>query len=182
MHLNRTLYLTFWLIFIPLLVAGGTYSFTSPKTPVYQANTIYTVVPQNELAPDNYSNLQATNLFMDVIKSWLSSGNLQAEMQAKLAAANFMDLRALSMQTFEMTVTASNQDQAIIGANLVREIIYRETGRYAASGDPGYVIYNFDPTIKQVFPQTYANTGLGLMIGLILGGFAVLVGRYYLRS
>lgn len=180
--LNKTIYVWGWLAVVPLLIAGSAYYWTTPKAPIYQARTVYTIVPKTVLEGGNYQDMQATSLFMDVVKSWLASDNLQSEMKTKLAGAVFSGLRTLSMQTFELAVNSPDKSVALKGANALREIVYREVGHYTeANPTGGFVIYNFDPTVGQVFPKTWFNAGLGLLVGLVLGGFMVLLDKYYFK-
>lgn len=179
MKLNNKTYTFLLLVIFPLIIAVGAYYFTNPKTPVYQAKTVYTVVPKNAQATGNYQDLQATNLFMDVIKSWIYSDNIQTELKDKLVSSKFTGWRSLSMQTFEVAVTAPDQATAIVGANTIREIIYREVGKFSQTNSGGFIIYNFSPTSGQVFPETLYNALLGALVGLCLGGFMVLLRKYY---
>ncbi|MFH0912455.1 MAG: hypothetical protein V1807_02250 [Patescibacteria group bacterium] len=181
MKFYRSFYLIFWLGILPLIVAGGAYYWTSPQVPVYQAKTVYTVVPRVATAPDNYQDLQATNLFIDVIKSWVYSDSLQVEISNRLSVAALSGWRSLSMQTFEVAVISSNQAEAIAGANTVREIIYREVGRYDKDQAGGYLIYNFDPVAKQIPPVAWTNAFLGWLVGVVLGAFLILIEKYYTK-
>ncbi len=183
MSISRKIYLGLGLIILPLIIAGGAYYWTNPKAPVYRAKAVYTVVPKTALADGNYQDMQATSLFMDVIKSWLDSDNLQSEIETLLPVANFTDLRTLSMQTFEISVTSLDKQAAVQGISSLREIIYREVNRYTKTDAAGgFVIYNFDPTVGQVFPKAWSNAGLGLLVGLALGGFMFLLDKYYFRK
>jgi len=179
MTLHNKVYLAVWLVIIPVMIAGASHYFTNPKTPVYRAKTVYTIVPKNALPTENYQDMQATNLFIDVIKSWLYSDNLQAEITEKLSSAKLESWRPLSMQTFEVAIISSDQANAVVGANAVREIVYREVGRYSQTNSEGYLIYNFSPTVAQVFSATWANALLGLLVGEIIGMFIILFNKYY---
>lgn len=176
-------YYWFWLIILPLIVASGSYYFTQPKEEMFGSKTVYTVVPKS-LDPGmngNYEDLQATNLFIDVIKSWIFSDNLQKEFKNDFPDMIGSKFQPLSMQTFVIATMAPSAEMALSANQRWQELVYREVGNYDKHADKsgGYVLYNFDPTDYRIMPQALANSGLGLLVGLVLGGFVVLWAKYY---
>ncbi|MFH1088260.1 MAG: hypothetical protein V1719_00245 [Patescibacteria group bacterium] len=176
-------YYWFWLIILPLIIAGGAYYFTQPKTEMSGSKTVYTVLPKSADPAINgsYEDLQATNLFIDVIKSWVFSDNFQNEFKADFSGVTSVKFQPLSMQTFTIAVMAPSAEMALTADQHWQELVYREIGNYDKHADKtgGYVIYNFDPTSYQVVSKAVTNSGLGLLIGLILGGFVILWNKYY---
>lgn len=183
MRIPSCYYYWFWLMIFPLVIAGGSYGFTQSKTELFGSKTVYTVLPRSADPAINgsYEDLQATNLFIDVIKSWVYSDNLQTEFANDFPDVVEIKFQPLSMQTFIIGVIAPASDMALSANQHWQELVYREIGNYDKHADKagGYVVYNFEPTGYQVVPQALANSGLGLLVGLILGGFVMLWNKYY---
>ena len=175
-------YYWLWLIVFPLIIAGSAYYMTQPKTAMFGSKIVYTVLPRvvDPATNGSYEDLQASNLFIDVIKSWVRSDNLQNELRTDFPDIISSQFLSLSMQTFSMAVVAPSTDLALAANNRWRDLIYREVGQHAqkAGKTGGYVIYNFDPTNYSVVPVALANAGLGALVGVILGGFVILWDKY----
>ncbi|MBU1092371.1 hypothetical protein KJ836_01725 [Patescibacteria group bacterium] len=183
MKISSRYYYWFWLIILPLVIASSTYYFTQPKTEMFGSKTVYTVLPKSADPAVNgsYEDLQATNLFIDVIKSWVFSDNLQNEFKKDFSDVINTTFQPLSMQTFAIATIAPSAEVALTANKRWQELVYREVGNYDKHADKsgGYVIYNFDPTDYNVVPTAVANSGLGFLVGFILGGFVILWNKYY---
>ncbi|MEA1909481.1 MAG: hypothetical protein U9M89_00400 [Patescibacteria group bacterium] len=165
-----------WLIIISIVVSGLFYTFGAATRANFESKITYTVVPKTAVLKGNYQDLQASNLFIDVVKAWLYSPAIQAELKENINDAIFSNFRSTSMQTFEITILAENQEQAKKGAEYLGDIIKREVDNHAKiSGNGGYLISDSDITELETTNKNIGNTVLVFLITLIIGTFLILL-------
>lgn len=153
----------------------------------WKANAVYTVAPKTtSISPDGvpsglaYTDIQAANLFIDVIRSWVLAAPIREELSQRYPGTYLTDLPHLSMQTFTLQVIAPQADAAKQGLLLADSALQRELNRYNQSGQmTQYSAYRGEVTVSKIVRHPGFNGALAGLITLIVGIFFVLSLNYY---
>lgn len=175
------------LVVILALVAGLAGFKLTGNNPEWKANAVYTVAPKTTgISPDGvpsglaYTDIQAANLFIDVMRSWVLAAPTREELSQRYPGTYLSDLPHLSMQTFALQVIGPRADAAKQGLLLADGVLQRELDRYNQSGQmTQYSAYRGEVTVRQIVRHPGFNGVLAGLITLIIGIFFALSLNYY---
>lgn len=162
-------------------LAGGLVGFKlTDRSPQWEADAVYTVAPKTTGAQLAYTDIQAANLFIDVIRSWLLAAPTREGLSQRHPGTHLTDLPHLSMQTFELQVSGPQADAAKQGLLFADSALQRELERYNQSGQmTQYSAYRGEVTVSKIVRHPGFNGALAGLITLIIGIFFVLSLNYY---
>ena len=179
--MNKIINTNYWvlLVVIALVITVMAYIFYQPQNQVFETKISYTVVPQTAVLRGNYQDLQASNLFIDVIKAWVYSPSIQGELNSNLINSNLTSFRSTSMQTFEITAMGETAQSATEAVVYIDNVINREVIKHAKlSGTGGYVLIETELHETVRSPKILLNISLVFLTTFIIGGFLILLFRY----
>lgn len=173
-----------WWIVVLLSVAAGAIGYwLTGSARQWEASALYTVAPKttsNQLA---YTDIQATNLFIDVIKSWVEDPALQNQISQKYPSTQVIEPVHLSMQTFSLRANSPQSETAQSALLLADSLLAQALDRYNRSGQmTQYTIIKGEVSARPIVPQPLANGGLAGLITLLIASLAVLLANYYRKA
>ncbi len=186
-------------IIIVILTTLTAFLFTKLQPTTYTAQTTVTVnrtsaLKQNQVdfyLYDNYYNLQATQLFSQIVANWLASPSFVKEVYQK-AGVNIPDVSKDQLaKTFKTTLQmpativinldGTSRDELNKLINATPDVLSQEATNLSNS-DSTYQITKLSPIIIQNKPNTKLNTAVGLVCGIILGIIAIIGVAYFKRE
>lgn len=168
------------LVVILALAAGLAGFKLTDSSPEWEASAVYTVAPKTTGTQLAYIDIQAANLFIDVVRSWVLVAPTREELNQRYPGTYLSDLPHLSMQTFALQVIGPRSDAAKQGLLLADGVLQRELDRYNHSGQmTQYSAYRGDVAVSKVVRHPEFNGVLAGLITLIIGVFFVLLLNYY---
>ncbi|MBN2585282.1 hypothetical protein JXA59_01365 [Patescibacteria group bacterium] len=161
-----------WIIPLSLIIGLTAYLFTD-RSDQWEASAVYTIAPKTSGDDLAYTDIQASNLFIDVVRSWLLSNSVRLELSQNFLGSRVGNMPHRSMQTFDLQVIGSTADTAIQGLVWLDSWLQQEVARYNQSGQmTQYSVYSGEITQKQINPHPDVN---GFLAGLITLMFSLLI-------
>lgn len=175
--------ISLWLGLLLAVVASAGGYWLTDKTISWEASAVYTVVPKTSGEQLAYTDIQAANLFIDVIRSWLLNPSAKQELAQAYPEVKFTELPRLSMQTFALQVIGKDNISAQHGLLKADAILQRELARYNGSGEmTQFSAYQSDIVTRTTARNPWWNSVLSGLITLVVGAFLGLLINYYRRA
>lgn len=175
--------LIWWLVVLLSLIAGGIGYQLTDRTPQWEASAIYTVAPQTTGDQLSYTDIQAANLFIDVMKSWMLDPALSTAVSQAYPGSQIAQPVHLSMQTFSLKAVADQAESARSALQLSDDWLAKSLSRYNQSGEmTKYTALRGEISARLLAPQPMANGGLAFLLTLLITAFVVLFINYYQQA